>query len=116
MLFTRFLDYYEFHLYITHISSSGRLTLNLERRLDHEGHPFAITTADAVAATGVPPWNWRDTPPGNGYCSFFLEDEDAAVAAVTAAMAAATAATETAAWSCVFWALQPLKQQRISGE
>ncbi|KAJ0037800.1 hypothetical protein Pint_23650 [Pistacia integerrima] len=43
-----------------------RPTLNLERRLDHEGHPLAITTADAVAATGVPPWNWRDTPPGNG--------------------------------------------------
>nr|POE44892.1 trihelix transcription factor gt-1 [Quercus suber] len=40
-------------------------TLNLERRLDHDGHPLAITTADAVAASGVPPWNWRETP-GNG--------------------------------------------------
>ncbi|XP_031269892.1 trihelix transcription factor GT-1-like isoform X2 [Pistacia vera] len=48
------------------VEASGRPTLNLERRLDHEGHPLAITTADAVAATGVPPWNWRDTPPGNG--------------------------------------------------
>ncbi|XP_044489672.1 trihelix transcription factor GT-1-like isoform X1 [Mangifera indica] len=47
-------------------AASGRPTLNLERRLDHEGHPLAITTADAVTATGVPPWNWRDTPPGNG--------------------------------------------------
>lgn len=43
----------------------SRPTLNLERRLDHEGHPLAITAADAVAASGVPPWNWRETP-GNG--------------------------------------------------
>lgn len=46
-------------------AASGRPTLNLERRLDHDGHPLAITTADAVAASGVPPWNWRETP-GNG--------------------------------------------------
>ncbi|XP_065630823.1 trihelix transcription factor GT-1 [Quercus suber] len=45
--------------------ATGRPTLNLERRLDHDGHPLAITTADAVAASGVPPWNWRETP-GNG--------------------------------------------------
>ncbi|KAK2636685.1 hypothetical protein Ddye_031477 [Dipteronia dyeriana] len=48
------------------VEASGRPTLNLERRLDHDGHPLAITTADAVAATGVPPWNWRETPPENG--------------------------------------------------
>ncbi|CAN1152384.1 Trihelix transcription factor GT-1 [Linum perenne] len=42
--------------------ASGRPTLNLERRLDHDGHPLAITAADAVAASGVPPWNWRETP------------------------------------------------------
>ncbi|KAF6156898.1 hypothetical protein GIB67_000438 [Kingdonia uniflora] len=42
--------------------SSGRSTLNLERRLDHDGHPLAITAADTVAANGVPPWNWRETP------------------------------------------------------
>ncbi|KAJ6981344.1 hypothetical protein NC653_024676 [Populus alba x Populus x berolinensis] len=45
--------------------ASPRPTLNLERRLDHDGHPLAITAADAVAASGVPPWNWRETP-GNG--------------------------------------------------
>lgn len=33
--------------------------------MDHDGHPLAITAADAVAANGVPPWNWRETP-GNG--------------------------------------------------
>ncbi|XP_010250844.1 PREDICTED: trihelix transcription factor GT-1 [Nelumbo nucifera] len=47
------------------VEATGRSTLNLERRLDHDGHPLAITTADAVAASGVPPWNWRETP-GNG--------------------------------------------------
>ncbi|BFG16200.1 hypothetical protein CerSpe_024750 [Prunus speciosa] len=46
-------------------AASGRPTLNLERRLDHDGHPLAITAADAVTASGVPPWNWRETP-GNG--------------------------------------------------
>lgn len=54
-----------------HSAASGRPTLNLERRLDHDGHPLAITTAEAVAANGVPPWNWRETP-GNGwfiYCN-----------------------------------------------
>ncbi|KAH1074202.1 hypothetical protein J1N35_026530 [Gossypium stocksii] len=47
------------------VEASGRPILNLERRLDHEGHPLAIAAADAVAASGVPPWNWRETP-GNG--------------------------------------------------
>ncbi|RAL53345.1 hypothetical protein DM860_007017 [Cuscuta australis] len=45
-------------------TDSGRPTLNLERRLDHDGHPLAIA-ADAVTASGVSPWNWRGTP-GNG--------------------------------------------------
>ncbi|KAK4485718.1 hypothetical protein RD792_008364 [Penstemon davidsonii] len=40
-------------------------TLNLETRLDHDGHPLAITAADAVGASGASPWNWRETP-GNG--------------------------------------------------
>ncbi|XP_058102160.1 trihelix transcription factor GT-1-like [Magnolia sinica] len=48
------------------VEASGRSTLNLERRLDHDGHPLAITAADAVAANGVPPWNWRDTPANGG--------------------------------------------------
>ncbi|KAB2604525.1 trihelix transcription factor GT-1 [Pyrus ussuriensis x Pyrus communis] len=47
------------------VEASGRPTLNLERRLDHDGHPLAITAADAVTAGGVPPWNWRETQ-GNG--------------------------------------------------
>uniref|UniRef100_A0A5B7BVB2 Putative trihelix transcription factor GT-1 isoform X2 n=1 Tax=Davidia involucrata TaxID=16924 RepID=A0A5B7BVB2_DAVIN len=47
------------------VEAGGRPTLNLERRLDHDGHPLAITAADAVATGGVSPWNWRETP-GNG--------------------------------------------------
>ncbi|KAL6566546.1 Trihelix transcription factor GT-1 [Orobanche gracilis] len=44
------------------VEANDRSTLNLERRLDHEGHPLAITAADAVGASGVSPWNWRGTP------------------------------------------------------
>ncbi|XP_047962192.1 trihelix transcription factor GT-4-like isoform X1 [Salvia hispanica] len=47
------------------VEANGRSTLNLERRLDQEGHPLAITAADAVGASGVSPWNWRETP-GSG--------------------------------------------------
>ncbi|KAF7135517.1 hypothetical protein RHSIM_Rhsim08G0046000 [Rhododendron simsii] len=47
------------------VEAGGRSTVNLERALDHDGDPLAITAADAVAASGVPPWNWRETP-GNG--------------------------------------------------
>lgn len=46
-------------------AAGGRPSLNLERQLDHDGHPLAITAADAVAATGIPPWNWREAN-GNG--------------------------------------------------
>ncbi|KAJ0237922.1 Trihelix transcription factor GT-4 [Hirschfeldia incana] len=46
-------------------ANDGRPTLNLERQLDHDGHPLAIATADAVTANGVTPWNWRE-PAGNG--------------------------------------------------
>ncbi|XP_024994340.1 trihelix transcription factor GT-4-like isoform X2 [Cynara cardunculus var. scolymus] len=46
-------------------TNDARGALNLERRLDQEGHPLAITAADTMAATGVSPWNWRETP-GNG--------------------------------------------------
>ncbi|XP_016434047.1 trihelix transcription factor GT-4-like [Nicotiana tabacum] len=46
------------------VEENGRPTLNLERQLDHDGHPLAITAADAVTASGSP-WNWRETP-GNG--------------------------------------------------
>ncbi|XP_061352968.1 trihelix transcription factor GT-1-like [Gastrolobium bilobum] len=43
------------------VQATGRPTLNLERSLDHDRHPLDITTADAVAASGVPSWNWRET-------------------------------------------------------
>ncbi|KAL1189684.1 Trihelix transcription factor GT-4 [Cardamine amara subsp. amara] len=49
----------------TSVEANGRPTLNLERQLDHDGHPLAIASADPVTANGVPPWNWRETP-GNG--------------------------------------------------
>ncbi|XP_068664794.1 trihelix transcription factor GT-1-like [Aristolochia californica] len=48
------------------VEAGSRSALNLERRLDHDGHPLAITAADAVGANGVPPWNWRDTPGNAG--------------------------------------------------
>ncbi|XP_022725727.1 trihelix transcription factor GT-1-like isoform X2 [Durio zibethinus] len=51
--------------------ASGRPTLNLERRLDHDGHPLAITAADAVAAGGVPPWNWREASGNGGDCQSY---------------------------------------------
>ncbi|XP_043725404.1 trihelix transcription factor GT-1-like [Telopea speciosissima] len=47
------------------VEGNGRSALNLERRSDHDGHPLAITAAEAVGGSGVPPWNWRETP-GNG--------------------------------------------------
>ncbi|CAH8388652.1 unnamed protein product [Eruca vesicaria subsp. sativa] len=47
------------------VEASGRPTLNLERQLDHDGHPLAIASAEAVTANEVPPWNWRE-PAGNG--------------------------------------------------
>ncbi|XP_026661118.1 trihelix transcription factor GT-1-like [Phoenix dactylifera] len=48
------------------VEGTGRSTLNVDRRLDHERHPLAITAADEVAASGVSPWNWRDTPANGG--------------------------------------------------
>ncbi|KAL6969320.1 Trihelix transcription factor GT-1 [Sarracenia purpurea var. burkii] len=53
------------------VEASGRPTLNLERRLDHDGHPLAITAADTVAATGVSPWNWRETPVNGEQCNSY---------------------------------------------
>lgn len=52
-------------------SANGRSTVNLERPLDNDGDPLVITTAEAVAASGVPPWNWRETP-GNGKTLFCI--------------------------------------------
>ncbi|XP_024196360.1 trihelix transcription factor GT-4-like [Rosa chinensis] len=72
-----------------HVEANGRPTLNLETGLDHDGHPLAITAADAVAANGVAPWNWRETPENDAIKeaiksafrlrtkrAFWLEDED----------------------------------------
>lgn len=50
------------------VEAGSRPTLNLERSLDHDGHSLALTAADAVGTTGVPPWNWRDTPGNGGDC------------------------------------------------
>ncbi|BFG27056.1 hypothetical protein CerSpe_133300 [Prunus speciosa] len=47
------------------MEATDRSALNLERQLDHDGDPLAITAADTVAVSGVPPWNWREGP-GNG--------------------------------------------------
>lgn len=47
------------------MEGTGRSSLNLERHLDHDGHPLAIASTDAVTANDVPPWNWRE-PSTNG--------------------------------------------------
>lgn len=47
------------------VEGTGRSTLNLERRLDCDGPPLAITSADA-AANSVPAWNWRETSANGG--------------------------------------------------
>ncbi|RZC70081.1 hypothetical protein C5167_033196 [Papaver somniferum] len=39
--------------------------LNLEKSLDQDRQPLAITAAEAVGGSGIPPWNWRGTS-GNG--------------------------------------------------
>ncbi|XP_076889350.1 trihelix transcription factor GT-4-like isoform X2 [Bidens hawaiensis] len=44
------------------VEGDARGALNLERGLDQEGHPLAITAADTMAASGASPWNWRETP------------------------------------------------------
>ncbi|TYI98121.1 hypothetical protein E1A91_D01G190900v1 [Gossypium mustelinum] len=49
------------------LEASGRPALNIEQGLDYDGHPLAITTA-----SGVPPWNWRETP-GNVTVSIALQ-------------------------------------------
>ncbi|XP_077228737.1 trihelix transcription factor GT-1-like isoform X2 [Tasmannia lanceolata] len=61
------------------VEAGGRSALNLERRLDHDGHPLAIAAADAVGANGVPPWNWRDTPLNGLTIKFCLYDESNAI-------------------------------------
>ncbi|WOL11296.1 hypothetical protein Cni_G20058 [Canna indica] len=48
----------------------GRSPLNLDRTLEHERHPLAITAADALAANSVPPWNWRDASVNDNNASY----------------------------------------------
>ncbi|XP_017231612.1 trihelix transcription factor GT-1 isoform X3 [Daucus carota subsp. sativus] len=47
------------------VEAKGSAPLNLERQLDHDGHPLAIT-ADTIAANGISPWDWRGTPENGG--------------------------------------------------
>nr|XP_043616943.1 trihelix transcription factor GT-4-like [Erigeron canadensis] len=47
------------------MEDNDQSTVNLETPLDNGGDPLVITTDEAVAAHGVPPWNWRENP-GNG--------------------------------------------------
>ena len=49
-------------------TATDRSAVKLERRMDEEGDPLAITAAEAVVGSGVPPWNWRDAA-GNGETS-----------------------------------------------
>ncbi|PSS13654.1 Trihelix transcription factor GT-1 like [Actinidia chinensis var. chinensis] len=53
------------------IEASGTQALNLEKRLDHDGHPLAIAAAETVAANGVSPWNWRETPANGEQCNSY---------------------------------------------
>lgn len=46
-------------------------SVSLDTRLDNDGDRLAITASDAVAASEVPPWNWRETP-GTGWYSYTL--------------------------------------------
>ncbi|KAG6508848.1 hypothetical protein ZIOFF_034230 [Zingiber officinale] len=50
--------------------STSRSPLNLDRTLEHDRHPLAITAADAVAANSVPPWNWRDASVNDNSASY----------------------------------------------
>lgn len=43
-------------------SATGGQTFNSENHLDLDGYPLPITTADTIAANGVPTWNWSETP------------------------------------------------------
>ncbi|KAL6135873.1 hypothetical protein ACLB2K_068098 [Fragaria x ananassa] len=54
------------------MEAAERTAVDLERQLDHDGDPLAITTGDAVAGNEVPPWNWREGPEngGEGHSSY----------------------------------------------
>ncbi|OAY72484.1 Trihelix transcription factor GT-1 [Ananas comosus] len=53
-------------VYVYDLLAGGRSTLSVERHLESERHPLAITAADAVATNGVNPWNWRDSSANGG--------------------------------------------------
>ncbi|KQJ83244.1 trihelix transcription factor GT-1 [Brachypodium distachyon] len=48
------------------VEANGRSLLGVDDRLEPDRHPLALTTADAVVASGVNPWNWRDTSTNGG--------------------------------------------------
>ncbi|XP_050383802.1 trihelix transcription factor GT-1-like [Argentina anserina] len=54
------------------MEAADRTAVDLERQLDHDGDPLAITAGDGVAANEVPPWNWREGPEngGEGHSSY----------------------------------------------
>lgn len=51
---------------------SGRSTLSMDRHLESDRHPLAITAAEAVATNGTNPWNWRDTPTNGTMIQFHV--------------------------------------------
>ncbi|CAN8266471.1 unnamed protein product [Cochlearia groenlandica] len=53
-------------IYFASVEANGRPELNVERQLDHDGPPLAITSDDAATSTGIHSWNWRETPSNAG--------------------------------------------------
>nr|XP_009401153.1 PREDICTED: trihelix transcription factor GT-1-like isoform X1 [Musa acuminata subsp. malaccensis] len=56
--------------YIHDYLANGRSPLNMDRPLEHDRHPLAITAAEAVAASGVNPWSWRDPSVNDNNASY----------------------------------------------
>ncbi|CAL9752961.1 unnamed protein product [Musa acuminata subsp. burmannicoides] len=52
------------------VEANGRSPLNMDRPLEHDRHPLAITAAEAVAASGVNPWSWRDPSVNDNNASY----------------------------------------------
>lgn len=47
-------------------TGSRASALNLERRLDHEGHSLALPSNDTVVENGMHSWGWRDPMTNSG--------------------------------------------------
>ncbi|CAL9093976.1 unnamed protein product [Musa textilis] len=52
------------------VEANGRSPLNVDRPLEHDRHPLAITAAEAVAVSGVNPWSWRDPSVNDNNASY----------------------------------------------